>query len=74
METKGLGSTVWTDLTVDDAAEVRDFYQEVTGWTASPVSMGEYDDFNMLGTDGQPAAGICHARGPNANLQAQWMV
>jgi predicted enzyme related to lactoylglutathione lyase len=65
----------WADLTVQDAAKVRDFYSAVVGWEAVPVPMGGYNDFqmNLPGTD-QPAAGICHARGANANLPAQWLV
>ena len=74
-EQKPPGSIVWTDLTVKDADSVRDFYQDVVGWKASPLSMGDYDDFNMLapGSD-SPVAGICHARGANASLPAQWLV
>jgi len=69
------GSIVWTDLTVDDPEGVRDFYREVVGWKSTPQSMGDYDDFNMMapGTE-TPMAGVCHARGANANLPAQWLV
>ena len=70
-----IGAIGWTDLTVDDAVAVRDFYAAVIGWQPSPVSMGDYDDFNMcLPSSNQPAAGICHARGANADLPAVWMV
>jgi uncharacterized protein len=74
-EQKPPGSIVWTDLTVKDAASVRDFYREVVGWEAAPQTMGDYDDFNMLPSGAEtPVAGICHARGANANLPAQWLV
>jgi predicted enzyme related to lactoylglutathione lyase len=65
----------WADLTVRDATKVRDFYSAVVGWEAVPVPMGGYSDFqmNLPGTD-QPVAGICHARGANANLPSQWLV
>ena len=36
--------------------------------------MGEYSDFNILASDGQPAAGICHARGPNVDLPPVWLI
>jgi hypothetical protein len=36
--------------------------------------MGGYSDFNMVAPDGQPAAGICHARGANARLPPQWLL
>lgn len=69
-----VGSIGWVDLTVEDAERLRDFYAEVVGWKAEPVSMGDYSDFNMVALDGNPRAGICHARGPNADLPAQWLV
>jgi predicted enzyme related to lactoylglutathione lyase len=33
-----------------------------------------YADYNMLGGDGTPAAGICHARGTNLGLPPVWMI
>jgi predicted enzyme related to lactoylglutathione lyase len=69
-----LGRITWVDLTVTHAEAVRDFYAAVAGWTPASVDMGEYVDFNMLGTDGAPAAGICHARGDNANLPPAWLI
>lgn len=70
-----IGSVGWIDLTVDDAPQIRDFYASVTGWEHSPVSMGDYDDFNMKAPgSGEPKAGICHARGANSDLPAQWMI
>lgn len=70
-----MGTVGWIDLTVADAAEVRDFYSQVTGWASSPVPMGGYDDYNMVapGTE-EPAVGICHARGGNADLPPQWLI
>jgi uncharacterized protein len=73
--TPPVGSIVWRDLTVPDAAAIRDFYARVVGWRAEPVSMGSYNDFNMLLRDGsEPAAGICYARGTNADLPPQWLM
>lgn len=70
-----IGKIEWLDLTVDNATRVKDFYAKVVGWSAEGVSMGSYDDFNinLPGTD-TTVAGICHARGSNANLPAQWLV
>jgi len=69
------GKIGWVDLTVPDAPALRDFYQSVTGWTPSPVEMGGYQDFCMHPADGEPpVAGICHARGQNANLPPVWLV
>jgi uncharacterized protein len=69
------GLITWFDLTVENAEEIRDFYQAVTGWSSKPVPMGEYSDFNMLveGID-DPVAGICHARGVNKTIPSQWMM
>ena len=70
-----VGSITWIDLTVSDAEKVRDFYKEVVGWKPSPVSMGDYDDYNMnTPGDDQPVAGVCHARGGNADLPQQWLI
>ncbi len=73
-----VGSIAWLDLTVPDAPALRDFYRRVIGWSAQPVEMehdGEpYADFNLLRSDGEPAAGICHARGVNAGLPPVWML
>ena len=69
------GQIGWIDLTVDDASGIRDFYEQVTSWTSDAVSMGDYSDFNMCppgSSDG--VAGICHARGGNADLPAQWLI
>jgi len=69
-----VGSIAWTDLTVADADGVRDFYAAVVGWQPAPVDMGEYSDYNMGDPDsGEPRAGVCHARGGNEGLPAQWL-
>ena len=69
------GSIAWTDLTVANAAEVRDFYRAVIGWTVTDVDMGGYSDFCMNRPgDGTTVAGVCHARGPNADLPPVWMI
>jgi uncharacterized protein len=69
------GKIVWTDLTVEDARAVRDFYGAVVGWKFSACDMGGYEDFTMVTPEsGESVAGVCHARGPNANLPPQWLV
>lgn len=35
--------------------------------------MGSYNDFNMNNVQGT-IAGICHAKGDNADLPAQWLM
>ncbi len=67
------GSIIWQDLTVPDAASVRDFYCQVAGWNYTDHDMGGYADYNMAAS-GQTVAGICHARGVNANVPPQWLV
>ena len=70
-----IGSMAWRDLTVDDAEGVRDFYKAVVGWDSEDVGMGEYNDFSMVAPGSREAiAGICHARGSNAKIPAQWMM
>ena len=69
------GTICWHDLTVNDAEPIRDFYQEVVGWTSEPVDMGGYEDFSMMTPAGDAGvAGVCHARGSNADLPPQWLV
>ena len=72
------GNIAWLDLTVPDASATRDFYREVVGWSVQEVEMedaGErYADYNMLGEGGEPAAGVCHARGANTGLPPVWMI
>jgi predicted enzyme related to lactoylglutathione lyase len=75
MTNPSIGKIVWTDLTVPDAAPIRDFYSALLGWQPSEVNMGDYDDFSMIPAGGTDAVtGICHARGSNAGMPAQWMI
>jgi predicted enzyme related to lactoylglutathione lyase len=73
-----MGHIAWLDLTVPNAAETRDFYQQVIGWAVQAVGMTDegagYADFNMLGEDGTPAASVCDARGLNQDLPPVWMI
>lgn len=73
-----VGRIAWLDLTVPGAPTTRDFYARVVGWQPEDVGMrdGEerYSDYNMLGADGTPAAGVCHARGANEGLPPVWML
>ena len=70
-----VGSIGWFDLTVPDAAGLRDFYAAVTGWTAAGLDMGGYEDYVMSKPgDGGAVAGICHARGGNVGLPTQWLL
>lgn len=73
-EQSASGAIVWRDLTIDDAQRVSDFYAHVVGWKSEAVSMGDYDDFNMLSVDGQVVAGICHRRGLNSKVPPQWLI
>jgi uncharacterized protein len=69
------GTIGWVDLTVQDADGVRDFYGAVVGWAPAAVPMGGYDDYTMAAAGtGEPAAGICHARGVNASQPPQWLI
>lgn len=70
-----IGTVGWFDLTVPDAEKVRAFYETVVGWKATPLSMGDYNDFCMspAGSD-DAVAGICHARGQNTGVPAQWLM
>jgi predicted enzyme related to lactoylglutathione lyase len=74
-KTVATGSIAWHDLTVKDAPRVREFYERVVGWKSSGQSMGEYEDFNMMQPEsGDTVAGVCHARGVNADVPPQWLM
>ena len=73
-ETLPIGSIGWIDMTADDAPAIRDFYRDVVGWNSVDVDMGEYSDFMMTQSAGEPAAGICHARSVNADLPPAWLI
>ena len=65
----------WIDMTVDDAAGLRDFYRSVVGWETEAVSMGDYSDYSMtLPASGEAVSGICHARGDNAEIPGGWLI
>jgi predicted enzyme related to lactoylglutathione lyase len=69
------GTIGWRDLTVEDAPRVRDFYVAVVGWEAEEHPMGDYADYSMrVPSTGEAVAGVCHARGPNVGLPAQWLL
>jgi len=72
---KTIGAVSWMDLTIDNAESIRDFYNNVVGWKAMDVGMGEYNDFCMLSPgDNEVRTGICHARGVNAGIPPQWII
>lgn len=76
MNTKSnVGKIGWLDISVKDASGLRDFYSKVVGWKAEPVDMGGYDDYMMgMPGSGEPAAGVCHARGSNTDMPRQWLI
>jgi hypothetical protein len=70
-----IGSIGWHDLTVLNADAVRDFYSKVVGWRYQEVDMGGYADFTMVVPEtGNPAGGICHARGVNQGIPPYWLM
>ena len=75
MAKKKTGKIMWHDLTVENAVQISDFYQQVTGWEKEGLSMGEYEDFLIKSPgDAEIVAGICHAKGVNKDIPAQWLM
>ncbi len=73
-ETAERGSIGWCDLTVEHGEQIQDSYAQVTGWKSEDHSMGQYSDYVMKTAHSDTAvAGVCHARGQNANLPPQWL-
>ena len=54
------GTIVWWDLTVPDAAAVRDFYARVVGWTSRDHPMGG----KLLCVIRDPAGAVAALYGP----------
>jgi len=72
---QSIGKIGWIDMTVEDASGLRDFYQKVVGWNVEDTSMGDYADYTMMSPgDGDAVAGVCHARGSNADLPGGWLI
>jgi predicted enzyme related to lactoylglutathione lyase len=70
-----VGSIGWIDMSTADASGVRDFYKAVVGWDTEDVDMGGYADYVMKAPDsGDGVAGVCHARGSNAELPPGWLI
>ncbi|GEA11423.1 VOC family protein [Alteromonas sp. KUL49] len=68
-----MSENTWIDITTDNATELANFYQRVMGWTCDAVNMGDYSDFVMLNSEGEPVGGICHRKGPNKDLPSGWI-
>lgn len=73
MSDKVYGQQGWLDMTVPDAKAVSGFYQKVFGWTMEPTDMGGYSDYTAMDAAGGAVGGICHARGPNADMPSGWL-
>lgn len=62
-------------MTIANAPAVRDFYKAVVGWQTEDVDMDGYSDYVMkMPASGDGVAGICHARGSNADLPPGWLI
>ncbi len=71
------GAIVSADLTVERTEEIRDFYQNVIGWTVEDMAMkdddGSYNDYVMKDAEGKWVGGVCHHRGSNIGIPPQWI-
>jgi uncharacterized protein len=74
MSDNKIGTMAWLDLSVGNASEVKSFYEDVIGWKTENISMGDYEDYAMLGPNNNEAvAGVCHAQGVNKDLPPAWL-
>lgn len=73
-----IGKIVWTDLTVENADELKDFYKEVIGWDIKNVAMKDgdetYNDYAMLTSPEEATGGVCTKRGVNKGIPSQWII
>jgi predicted enzyme related to lactoylglutathione lyase len=75
MSNTEVGTFAWFDLTVPNAQAISAFYTSVVGWQTNTASMGEYDDYSMQTLDSKTdVAGVCHTKGVNQDLPAQWLM
>lgn len=68
------GEIIWRDLTTKNADKIKDFYEQVVGWTTSKHNMGTYHDYNVhLDKDKEAFTGICYQKETNADIPNVWM-
>lgn len=71
------GQFYWTDLTVENPADLKDFYKEIFGWQEMHIPMKDNDekyvDYAMAIDPETPGGGICHHRGTNTGIPPQWI-
>lgn len=72
------GAIISADITSSKADELKQFYSQVVGWQTEEMKMsdekGEYADYVLKDKQGNQVGGICHKRGVNNDLPAQWIV
>jgi predicted enzyme related to lactoylglutathione lyase len=74
-DTDEVGKIGWIDMSVGNADGVRDFYKAVVGWETDDIDMGGYSDYVMkMPATGDGVAGVCHAKGSNADLPSGWLI
>lgn len=69
------GTIGWIDMATENAEQIRDFYASVVGWESAAVPVEDHQDFVITPAGGSdPVAGICHNKGPNADVPGGWMI
>ena len=72
------GSIVWLTLAVQDVVSVRNFYQEVIGWSAKAIAHKDGDEhsagFEMQRDSEISAAEICGNHGDYEGIPAVWLI
>lgn len=68
------GEIIWRDLSVDDAEQIKAFYEKVVGGETKPHDMGSYQDYDvMLQGESDAFTGICHRKETNVDIPNVWM-
>jgi uncharacterized protein len=74
-DSREIGAIGWADITVPDAGGLMEFYRDVAGVKVEGFDMGGYQDYTLHTPGvGRRVAGICHARGGNADLPPVWLL
>ena len=73
-----IGCIAWTNLTVPNATTMVDFYQKVIGWKVKKIDKQDnnhhFADFEMIGDDGSPVAGISIANDKKHEIPPVWLL
>ncbi len=68
------GTFCWTELMTTSAADARNFYGEIFGWTHAEMPMADGGTYTIFQVNGKPAAGMMQMDGPQfQGIPPNWL-